>query len=358
LENNTYFHRVQAQTPTRFWINNVTRNEARLAIGAGAAGCTQNPSYTMRMIESPEERPYVLETLDGILKNEKNDSEALVKLQRALVSGIAEIFTPLYTESGGRRGFVSIQGDPFREDLESIVTYARFNREAGPNIMAKIPVTKEGLEAIGILAAERVPINATEVMAVRQALDVCETYEKAVKGMKDPAPIYYSHITGIYDEYLQKTAERDGIGVSPDALWQAGVSIAKKVYHVVREKGYPVGFIGGGARGLHHFTEMVGADCCVTINWRGAADALIEQNPPVVQRFLQPVPESVVDELLEKMEDYRKGYLINAISPEEYESFGPVVYFRTMFEKAWKDALDFVGKRRGVTEAERKQGRG
>ena len=28
---NTYFHRVQAQTPTRLWINNVTRSEANLA---------------------------------------------------------------------------------------------------------------------------------------------------------------------------------------------------------------------------------------------------------------------------------------------------------------------------------------
>jgi len=38
-----YFHHVQAQTMTRFWINNVTREETRLAIEAGARGCTQNP---------------------------------------------------------------------------------------------------------------------------------------------------------------------------------------------------------------------------------------------------------------------------------------------------------------------------
>lgn len=352
MQQNTYFHRIQAQTPTRLWINNVTSNEAHLAIDAGAVGCTQNPSYSLKMIESPEEKSCVLEILDDILRIEKDDNEALIKLQRKLVSKIAEIFMPMYLESGGRQGYVSIQGDPFKEDLESIIRYARFNREASPNIMAKIPATKEGLEAIGILAAERIPINATEVMAVRQALDVCEVYEKAVRGMKDPAPIYYSHITGIYDEYLKKTVEKECIDVSPDSLWQAGMSIAKKVHRIVKEKGYNVDFIGGGARGLHHFTEMVGADCCVTINWKCAADLLIDQNPPVVQRFLQPVPESVIDELLEKVEDYRRGYLMNAIKPEEYEDFGPVVYFRTMFEKAWKDALDFIGKRRKILEAE------
>ncbi|NLC67571.1 MAG: hypothetical protein GX754_02050, partial [Clostridiaceae bacterium] len=114
----------------------------------------------------------------------------------------------------------------------------------------------------------------------------------------------------------------------------------------VREKGYNVGFIGGGARGLHHFTEMVGADCCVTINWEGTADVLIKQDPPVVQRFLQKTPDSVVDELIEKIEDYRRGYLVNAISPEEYADFGPVVYFRNMFEEAWSKARSFIANRR------------
>ncbi|HHW48435.1 MAG TPA: hypothetical protein GXX14_07450 [Clostridiaceae bacterium] len=342
----TYFHRVHAQTPTRFWINNVTRNEARMAIEAGAIGCTQNPSYTWKMIKSPEEEPYVLEILDRILETEKDDNEALVKLQRELVAKIAEIFMPIYEESNGRNGYVSIQGDPFKEDVDSILRFARFNRQVGPNIMVKIPVTKDGLEAIKILAAERVPINATEVMAVRQALDVCEIYEKAVKGMKDPAPMYFSHIAGIFDEYLQNTVKNNRIDISPDALWQAGISVAKKVYRIVKEKGYRVGFIGGGARGLHHFTEMVGAECCVTINWKGTADVLIEQDPPVVQRFLQPTPESVIDELLEKVEDFRRGYLIHAITPEEYEHFGPVEYFRNMFEEAWTNARDFIKNRR------------
>ncbi len=348
MKNETYFHRVQQQTSTRFWINNVTREEARMAIEAGAVGCTQNPSYTWKVMEHPDDKNYVMEKLDAILRDEKNDSEALVKLQRELVGGIAAIFAPMYEQTGGRQGYVSIQGDPFKEDTDTIIRYAHDNCAAAPNIMAKIPVVKEGLEAIEVLARERIPINATEVMAVKQALDVCEVYVKATKGMKNPAPIYFSHITGIYDEYLQNYVKDNHISVSPDALWQAGMSIAKKVYSMVHEKNYPVGFIGGGARGLHHFTEMVGADACITINWKGAAEALIAQNPPVVQRFFQPTPHSVIDELLEKVEDYRRGYMVNAISAEEYEGFGPVVHFRTMFEQAWKNALEAVRSRRAA----------
>ncbi|NLC69004.1 MAG: hypothetical protein GX754_09570, partial [Clostridiaceae bacterium] len=238
MKSETYFHRVQAQTPTKFWINNVTRNEARLAIDAGAVGCTTNPSYTWKMINNPGETEDILRILDGILKVENDDDEVLVRLQRELAAKIAGIFMPMYTKSNGKLGYVSIQGDPFKEDTESILRYARFNREAGENIMVKIPVTKEGLEAIEILAAEAIPINATEVMAVRQALDVCKVYHKATKGLRNPAPIYFSHIAGIFDEYLKMIVEKNGIDISPDVLWQAGISIAKKTYHMVREKGY------------------------------------------------------------------------------------------------------------------------
>jgi transaldolase len=345
MNKKTYFQRVTEQTPTRFWINNATEEEARLAIDSGAVGCTQNPAYVWKMLNSSE-KSNVIKMLDRIIKSEKDDNEVLVILQRELVEKISKIFLPLYISSNGKQGFVSIQGDPFREDIGSMLKYARFNREAGDNIMAKLPVVKEGLEAIEILIGEKVPINATEVMAVKQALDVCEIYKKATKEMKDPAPLYFSHITGIYDEYLIKIVKENKIDISSDALWQAGISIAKKIYWMVKEKNYEVGFIGGGARGLHHFTEMVGADCCVTINWKGTADALIEQDPPVVQRFFQPTPDSVIDELIEKIEDYRRGYFVNNISPDEYEDFGPVVHFRNIFEEAWKNMLKYIRDRR------------
>jgi transaldolase len=107
-----------------------------------------------------------------------------------------------------------------------------------------------------------------------------------------------------------------------------------------------VGFIGGGARGLHHFTEMVGADAVVTINWAGTACTLIENDPPVVQRFRQPTPDSVIDELTEKIPDYRKGYFIHELTSEEYENFGPVLLFRAGFEAAWGNALGFIKENR------------
>lgn len=341
-----YFKRVAAQTPTKLWINNATRTQAQMAIDAGAVGSTQNPSYVYKMLTNDEEKEYALAKLDEIILSVDDDDEVQVQLQRELVSGIAKLFMPMFERSKGELGYVSVQGNPFKENVDDIVRCAEFNAQAAPNIMAKIPATKEGLEAIEYVARKGIAINATEVMAVRQALDVCKAYEKATKDMAQKAPIYFSHITGIYDEYLQKVVKERNIDISPDALWQAGMSIAKKTYWMVREKGYKIGFIGGGARGLHHFTEMVGADAVVTINWSGTADKLLEKDDPVVQRFLMQVPYSVVDELVEKIDDYRRGYFVNAICEDEYEDFGPVVLFRQSFEVAWKSADKLIKERR------------
>lgn len=341
-----YFHRVSAQTPTRFWINNVTRDEADLAIEAGAVGCTQNPAYAYKMLVHEKEKVFALSKLDSFITQYDDDDMVQEALQRDLVGNIAKHFLPLYERSQGKAGYVSVQGNPFKEDTENIVRNARFNREAGINIMAKVPVTEDGLKAIEILLSEGTPINATEVMGIRQAMDVCDVYERVASKVKNLPPVYFSHITGIYDEYLHNYVKEKNINISSDSMWQAGMIIAKKAHRLVKERDLDVGFIGGGARGLHHFTEMVGADCCITINWKGSAEDLIELDAPVVDRFHSQTPDSVLDELLEKVEDFKRGWYINGLNPSEYEEFGPVVLFRESFESAWGKARDIIKEKR------------
>ena len=146
------YSREQAD-PTKFWINNVTINQAELALHAGAVGCTQNPAYTWKILNSAD-KDAAVQILDEILKTEEDDNKALIKLQRALVERVAERFMPLYEASNGKYGYVSIQGDPFDESEESIIDCARFNRANYPNIMAKIPATVSGLRAIRVLLRE------------------------------------------------------------------------------------------------------------------------------------------------------------------------------------------------------------
>lgn len=75
---------------------------------------------------------------------------------------------------------------------------------------------------------------------------------------------------------------------------------------------------------------------------------MIAQDPPVISRFFNPVPETVLDELMEKLPDFKRGYLSNGLTVEEYEEFGPVELFRSSFVKAWQSALDMIKERRAA----------
>ncbi len=54
----------------------------------------------------------------------------------------------------------------------------------------------------------------------------------------------------------------------------------------------------------------------------------------------------MIDELLEKLPDFKKAYMLNEIKAHEYEEYGPVVLFRNSFEKAWTNGLAIIEERR------------
>ena len=345
--NETYFHRVTKQSPTMFWINNPTRTQADLALEHGALGCTNNPSYTEKMLVNAEEGEYAHQVLADVLQDVNDDRQAAIEFQARMVKPVADKFMPLYEQSGGMHGWVSIQGDPLADDnAQDIIDQAVDNRKVSPNICCKIPLTEPGLEAIEQLIPQNVPINSTEIFGVSQMVALGETYEKVARKSGQYPMIYMSHIAGIYDDYLGNYVKENDVQISPDVLHQAGLAVARKVYRIMTERAYKCTFIGGGARGLHHFTEMVGGRVVVTINWVGTADKLIAQNPPVMYRLFNPVPDKVIDELMEKLPDFKRGYLEDGLSVEEFEDFGPVQLFKSAFTKSWRSVLDTIKEQR------------
>lgn len=344
---NAYFHRVHRLSPTMFWINNPTREEARLAIENGALGCTNNPSYSHKMLGHPSESEQAWQFLKEAVRDTKDDDETAAIYQRKLVKPIQALFHPMWLASHGAHGYVSIQGDPIHEhDEKVIIAEARKNGELGKNIAIKIPCTKAGLAAMETLIPEGYPINATEIMSIAQGLELCEMYESITRRAGKTPPIWLSFITGIYDEYLENYVRDNKIDIDGDIVRQAGMAATRKMYQIIQDHHYAPVIIGGGARQLRHFTDMVGGHQVVTINWKGAADILIEQNPDVVHRFFNPVPPLVIDELLEKLPDFRRGWDPKGLKVSEYEEFGPVELFRSMFLKSWNSVLQEIRKLR------------
>lgn len=340
---NSYFRRVNRLSPTRFWINNPTQDEARKAIEHGAVGCTTNPSFGNKMLEDPTEAAAALRLLEAAVRETSDDDEAAAAFQRKLVKPIQQIFYPLWQVSGGSDGYVSIQGDPIHEeDSAVIVREAHLNRELGENIAIKIPCTEAGLEAMRTLVADGYPINATEIMSISQGIDLCEMYEEVSRESGKSPPLWLSFIAGIYDEHLENYVRDNRVVIDGDIVRQAGLAATRKMYQIIHDRRYRAVIIGGGARHTRHFTEMVGGNQVVTINWKGAADVLIDQNPDVVHRFFNPVAPDVIDELLAALPDFRKGWFAGGLSRDEYEEFGPVVLFRNSFVSAWQAVLERI----------------
>ncbi len=191
------------------------------------------------------------------------------------------------------------------------------------------------------LIPENMPMIATEVMGIAQANYTCEMYKLVSKEWCKHPTLYLTHITGIFDEYLKNIVERDRIDILRDILWQAGCIVARKLYRIFKERDYPVSMLGGGARDLHHFTEMVGSEMHMTINWSGTADRLIEADLPVVYRMFNPVPQKFIDKLLEKIPDFRRAYKDECLNIDEFKDFGPVL-FHNSFVNGWNYLLNTI----------------
>jgi transaldolase len=131
-------------------------------------------------------------------------------------------------------------------------------------------------------------------------------------------------------------------------LDQAGCAIARQEYRLLKARGYPGILLGGGARGVHHFTEMVGGDAHVTINW-STAQELIDAGTPLVARLAEGEPSAdVIAELCEKFPDFRQAYDEDGLNVEEFADFGPVQFFRNAFLNGWYLLLAEVAARRNV----------
>ena len=339
-----YFKRLHAQTPTRLWINNPWQDDLDKSIQAGAVCCTTNPAYCSKVIQN--EPDFIYPIIDSVVKEIDDDDEAAEAVVYRATARVLDSFGPLYEQSAGQYGFVTIQDDPRRDrDFEAIIKAAKRYRNLGPNFMIKVPVIQAGCAAMEELVSEDIPICATEIFSIAQAIYICELYERASAKCNKRPPFYVTHIAGIFDDHLANVVKQEGIEISPQVLEQAGCYLSRQEYHLLKERGYPGTLLGGGARSTRHFTELVGGDLHITINW-STAEQIMQANPPIVSRIDQETPAEIIEELSEKFSDFRKAIDPNGLGLEEFEDYGPVVLFRNAFLKGYGNLLDEIAKRR------------
>lgn len=346
--NPSYFDRVRADTPTRMWVNNPTLEECDLALAEGAMGCTTNPGYGGGLLRrAPDYIKPIIGEVVAAASRADDDLALADRVQERLVLNVLARFQPLWDASGGREGFVSIQGSPeYDHDGYFITREAHRARELGPNATPKIPATVPGFAAFEEMVAAGSPTILTEVFSLDQVALSCEIYNNVTAQTGEKPPFFMSPITGIFGDHLKKLARRDGVPVDEAVIDWTGVALARACQALVREHSYPVMLLFGGARRQMDWLGLVGEATAATINYSTVAE-LLDANPAVRTTITDPVDPAIVATLADHFDDFRRAMALGTLTPEEFEGFGPVQHFRDVFVEGWQAVLAEIRSQRG-----------
>ena len=164
------------------WYDNIER---QLLIGGEMAamidrgeirGVTSNPSIFNNAIAKSNDYDDALEPLakEGASKDKIYEALAVKDICDA-----CDLFRPLYDESEGGDGFVSLEVSPYlAHDTQATVKDAArlWKLVDRPNLMIKIPGTREGLPAITQSIAAGINVNVTLIFSVERYEKVMEAY--------------------------------------------------------------------------------------------------------------------------------------------------------------------------------------
>ncbi|MCB0360824.1 MAG: hypothetical protein KDD44_14345, partial [Bdellovibrionales bacterium] len=169
------------------WIDNISRSMLRqgnlkeLVVDLGVRGLTSNPTIFDKAIGGSSDYD---EQIASLAKSGKPVADVLEELMVADISQAADVLRPIYNQTGGNDGFVSIEVSPLlARDASGTISAARrlFDRLNHPNVMVKIPGTPEGIPAIREALERGININVTLLFSVENYEAVAQTYCEALR---------------------------------------------------------------------------------------------------------------------------------------------------------------------------------
>jgi transaldolase len=148
----------------------------------------------------------------------------------------AGMFRPIHEHTGSVDGWVSLEVSPLlsRDTAGSLAAARSLHARAGlPNLLIKIPGTKEGLPAIEEAIFAGVPINITLLFSCEQYVDAAKAVLKGIErriaaGLNPDVRSVASVFVSRWDVAVMNKV--------PDTLRdQLGIAVAKRTYKVYRK---------------------------------------------------------------------------------------------------------------------------
>lgn len=233
------------------WYDNIQRSMLRsgelerMIREEGLKGVTSNPTIFEKAINGSKDYDDALaHLLEHAPKQNSRDlffSLAIEDIQQA-----ADLLRPVYDQTDGCDGMISLEVSPdLAHDTPSTVAEARrlAARVNRPNLMIKVPATKEGLPVITALIADGINVNVTLLFSVARYEEVIEAYiaglELAHKNGKplhriaSVASFFVSRVDTLIDKLLDeklKTAPPTEQARIKSAQGKAAIANAKLAY--------------------------------------------------------------------------------------------------------------------------------
>ena len=220
------------------WLDNITRDLLtsgtlkRYIDELSVTGLTSNPTIFDNAIKNST--AYDAAVREKLAQGKSGEALffelALEDLTRA-----ADLFRPIYDRTDGVDGWVSLEVSPLLAyDTASTLAAAKdLHARAGrPNLLIKIPGTKEGLPAIEEAIFAGIPINVTLLFSREHYVAAAEAFLRGIErridaGLKPGVGSVASVFISRWDAAVSSKV--------PDALRnQLGIAIAKRTYKAAR----------------------------------------------------------------------------------------------------------------------------
>lgn len=150
--------------------------------GDAVTGVTSNPTIFANAIGGSDDYSTQLDDL----KSAGMPTEEIAKnLMAGDISRACDVLAPVYTATGGRDGFVSVEVSPtLAKDTEATIAEARdwVKQIDRDNLLVKVPATAEGIPAIRALIGEGVSVNVTLIFSLDRYREVMDAY---LQGLED-----------------------------------------------------------------------------------------------------------------------------------------------------------------------------
>ena len=221
------------------WLDNITRDLLnsgtlkRYIDELSVTGLTSNPTIFDHAIKNST-------AYDAAIREKlsKGKSGEALFFQLALedITRAADLFRPVYDQTDGVDGWVSLEVSPLLAyDTASTLAAAKdlHGRAGRPNLFIKIPGTKEGLPAIEEAIFAGIPINVTLLFSREHYVSAAEAFLRGIErridaGLKPGVGSVASVFISRWDSAVMEKV--------PDSLrGQLGIAIAKRAYKAYRQ---------------------------------------------------------------------------------------------------------------------------